>query len=177
MVAAHAPLHVGSVLPRRARRRRIPAQKRSCRLTPRIVALAIITGIVVVGSLIGFLGPISSHDGPRAMDSRRSRLRAGTGLAVNGRRDLHNLYIPGGQWLGVFSRCSHPVQPWTSAFDLRHLVLHPSANLGSRPQATSKHKRISSRCDTAAHFWLPSWPSLASCLSFPMCNSNSLAWD
>src|SRR5215472_3122995 len=134
MAAPHAALHVGRVPARRAGSSQNPAQERSRRLTPRVIALAVIAGIVIVGSFIGFLARFR-----RTMDRRRSGLRAGAGLAVNGRRDLHNLYLPRRLWLGVFSRRSYPLQPWASTFDIRHIVLHSSANLGSGSQAQASN--------------------------------------
>src|SRR5215831_10660081 len=55
MAAPHAALHVGRVPARRAGSSQNPAQERSRRLTPRVIALAVIAGIVIVGSFIGFL--------------------------------------------------------------------------------------------------------------------------
>src|SRR5215471_6540635 len=72
----------------------------------------------------------SPQDGFGTMDRWRPGLWAGAGMAVDGRRNLHHLYLSWRQRLGIFKRRSRVVHPGIPAFDVHHFVLHSPAALG-----------------------------------------------
>src|SRR5262249_42040779 len=101
----------------------------------------------------------------------RSRLRHGAGLVAHGRRDLHDLHLPGRERLGLFSWRARSLHPWISAFDVYSFVFHSAVGLGGRPEtqtadasrllsgAISKHLSFGTRRVGGRNFNAPLCPA------------------
>ena len=93
-------------------------------MSPSLVALTIICGIVAVGSLVGFLARFH-----RKMDLEQWTVGGrGFGLLlvwVLMAGEIHHIHILWGQRLGVFEGRSRPLHPGIQPIDLCSFVLHP----------------------------------------------------
>ena len=103
-------------------------------MNPSVVALAVIFGIVVLGSIAAFYAGSCSQDGPGAMDGCGPRFRRNSGRGSYGWRSIHHLCLPWQPAAGLIRRGDPPSDYRLIRFRVRGSVPFLPECLGSRPK-------------------------------------------